>query len=45
MPTVKTPPGLVRLFKTQNDWAEWLEANHRRREGLWLRIGKKGSGL
>jgi uncharacterized protein YdeI (YjbR/CyaY-like superfamily) len=45
MPTAKPPRGLVRLFKTQNDWAAWLEANHHGREGVWLRIGKIGSGL
>lgn len=35
----------VRLFRTQKDWAAWLEKNHRQNPGLWLRIAKKESGL
>jgi uncharacterized protein YdeI (YjbR/CyaY-like superfamily) len=35
----------VRLFKTQVEWALWLEKNHRQSKGLWLRLAKKGSGL
>jgi len=31
----------VRLFKTKEDWADWLENNHRKSTGLWLRLGKK----
>lgn len=45
MPGAKLSPGPVRLFKSQNDWDAWLEKNHERREGLWVRIAKKGSGL
>lgn len=26
-------------------WAAWLEKNHRKSAGLWLRLAKKGSGL
>jgi uncharacterized protein YdeI (YjbR/CyaY-like superfamily) len=36
------PP--IRGFKTQKDFAAWLEKNLQRSEGLWLRIAKKGSG-
>ena len=35
----------IRLFATQTAWAAWLEKNHRNSRGLWLRLGKKGSGL
>ena len=37
--------GPIRLFATQGQWAEWLEKNHRKSEGLWLRLAKKESGL
>src|ERR1043166_6717596 len=35
----------TRLFKTKDDWATWLEKNHRKSSGLWLRLAKKDSGL
>ena len=35
----------VRLFANQKDWAVWLDKNHRRSQGLWLRLAKKGSSL
>jgi uncharacterized protein YdeI (YjbR/CyaY-like superfamily) len=35
----------IRLFATQAAWAAWLEKNHRKSAGLWLRLAKKGSGL
>jgi uncharacterized protein YdeI (YjbR/CyaY-like superfamily) len=35
----------IRRFATQAAWAGWLEKNHRKSEGLWLRLAKKGSGL
>jgi uncharacterized protein YdeI (YjbR/CyaY-like superfamily) len=35
----------IRLFETQAAWAEWLERNHRKSSGLWLRLAKKGAGL
>jgi uncharacterized protein YdeI (YjbR/CyaY-like superfamily) len=35
----------VRLFKSKQDWATWLEKNHRKGVGLWLRLAKKGSRL
>jgi uncharacterized protein YdeI (YjbR/CyaY-like superfamily) len=37
--------GPVRLFATQAQWAAWLERNHEKPGGLWLRLAKKGSGL
>jgi uncharacterized protein YdeI (YjbR/CyaY-like superfamily) len=38
-------PSPVRLFKSKQDWAAWLEKNHHKSTGLWLRVAKKGSGL
>jgi uncharacterized protein YdeI (YjbR/CyaY-like superfamily) len=35
----------VRSFRNQEAWAAWLEKNHRKSEGLWLRLAKKDSGL
>src|ERR1700691_4129544 len=35
----------IRLFATQAQWAAWLEKNHRKSQGLWLRLAEKGSGL
>jgi uncharacterized protein YdeI (YjbR/CyaY-like superfamily) len=35
----------VRLFKSKQDWAAWLEKNHRKSTGLWLRLAKKDSRL
>jgi uncharacterized protein YdeI (YjbR/CyaY-like superfamily) len=37
--------GPIRLFATQSAWAVWLEKNHRKSAGLWLRLAKKGSSL
>jgi uncharacterized protein YdeI (YjbR/CyaY-like superfamily) len=34
-----------RLFKSKEDWAAWLEKNHKKSPGLWLRHAKKGSDL
>src|SRR6266851_6541980 len=36
---------LRRLFKSKKDWALWLEKNHGKSAGLWLRLGKKDSGV
>ncbi len=35
----------IRLFKSKDGWATWLDKNHRRSSGLWLRLAKKDSGL
>ena len=46
MKTKSGPAGqTVRLFATQRDWAAWLEKNHRKADGLWLRLAKKDSTL
>jgi uncharacterized protein YdeI (YjbR/CyaY-like superfamily) len=38
-------PSPIRLFKSKQDWAAWLEKNHGKSTGLWLRVAKKGSRL
>lgn len=40
-----TKPDPIRLFATQTDWTAWLEKNHGKSEGVWLRLAKKGSRL
>ncbi len=35
----------VKLFKSKQNWAAWLDTNHRESAGLWLRLAKKDSGL
>ena len=35
----------VRLFRSRNDWAAWLEKNHRNSDGLWLRLAKQASAI
>jgi uncharacterized protein YdeI (YjbR/CyaY-like superfamily) len=37
--------GETRLFKDQTAWAAWLDKNHARSSGLWLRLTKKNSEL
>lgn len=32
-------------FREQNAWTKWLEKNHDKSSGVWLRMAKKGSGL
>src|ERR1051325_6720149 len=34
----------IRLFAKPSDWEAWLAANHGSSQGVWLRLGKKGSG-
>jgi uncharacterized protein YdeI (YjbR/CyaY-like superfamily) len=33
----------IRLFATPATWLTWLEKNHGKSSGLWLRLAKKGS--
>lgn len=40
-----TSRSLTKLFKKKEDWAAWLNRNHRESTGLWLQIAKKGSKL
>lgn len=32
-------------FKSAGDWKNWLEKNHAKSNGIWLRFFKKGSGV
>jgi uncharacterized protein YdeI (YjbR/CyaY-like superfamily) len=41
----KTTAEAVRLFHGQAAWQKWLEKNHLKSNGLWLRLAKQGSGL
>lgn len=36
--------GLIRGFRTPKDFRDWLEKNHTKSDGLWVRIAKKDSG-
>jgi uncharacterized protein YdeI (YjbR/CyaY-like superfamily) len=36
---------LVIAFPTQQDWADWLEKNHKDSKGIWLRFYKKNSKI
>jgi len=35
----------VKLFKTPDAWSKWLDANHAKSPGIWMRIAKKGAEL
>ena len=35
----------IRFFKSTKDWAAWLQKNHLKSPGLWLRMAKKDTGL
>ena len=35
----------IKLFKTPEAWSKWLDANHAKSAGLWMRIAKKDSGM
>jgi len=43
MPTNSPDGSPVKLFRSEQDWAAWLEKNHQKSIGLWLRIAKKDS--
>jgi uncharacterized protein YdeI (YjbR/CyaY-like superfamily) len=45
MPRNRLLEAPARLFKEQSQWEAWLEKNHRRHPGIWLRIAKKNSGM
>lgn len=42
---MRLSPKPVRSFRTAEDFASWLEANHNKSPGIWARIARKGSGL
>lgn len=33
------------MFHSRADWAHWLEKNHAKNTGIWLKLAKKDSGL
>ena len=48
MANQKTPfiPDLpVKLYKTSDAWAKWLDANHAKSPGIWMRIAKKDADI
>ena len=45
MKTKSTASNVTFLFKSQKDWAAWLNKNHAQSPGVWLRIAKKVSEL
>lgn len=32
-------------FQSQQDWEDWLEANHAASHGVWMKLAKKASGI
>ena len=34
-----------RAFASAEEWEAWLEANHDRPDGIWIKMAKKGSGI
>ena len=43
--TDKPAAASIRLFKSKQDWATWLDKNHLTSTGLWLRLAKKSSDV
>jgi uncharacterized protein YdeI (YjbR/CyaY-like superfamily) len=39
------PESDIFQFANQNAWADWLLVNHLDSQGIWIRIGKKKSGI
>ena len=35
----------ITAFKTAAAWEQWLEKNHGREEGIWIKFAKKASGV
>src|SRR5690348_17729845 len=44
-PGSKVPDSPPRLFKDQEAWKAWLNKNHGKSAGIWVRLAKKGSGI
>ena len=34
----------TKLFRSAGEWEKWLETNHDRSRGLWVKISKRGAG-
>ena len=48
MPKLKPAPAMdlpVKPFKDQAAWEKWLDANHAKSRGIWLRFARKSSGI
>ena len=46
MPKTPFTPDLpVKLFKSPDAWAKWLETHSSKSPGIWMRIAKKNGGL
>jgi uncharacterized protein YdeI (YjbR/CyaY-like superfamily) len=43
--TAKQGEAAARGFRNQPAWEAWLDKNHARSSGIWLRLAKKNSGL
>jgi uncharacterized protein YdeI (YjbR/CyaY-like superfamily) len=41
----KSDPTPIRAFKTQLDFERWLEKNHQKPGGVWIRFARKSSGI
>jgi uncharacterized protein YdeI (YjbR/CyaY-like superfamily) len=41
----KVAVGPIRAFKTPEDFSNWLQKNHGKSTGLWVRLAKKNSGI
>jgi uncharacterized protein YdeI (YjbR/CyaY-like superfamily) len=46
LPLVGADDGLPRIpFPTSSEWEQWLEDNHARSDGVWVKVAKKDSGI
>jgi uncharacterized protein YdeI (YjbR/CyaY-like superfamily) len=44
MPAERTLDGKpIKSFSSRSTWARWLESNHTKSSGVWVRLAKKGS--
>lgn len=39
------PELAVKPFRSAREWESWLERNHDKAPGLWVKLAKKGSGI
>src|SRR5579871_6372960 len=35
----------ILLFESQQHWHEWLDKNYAQKQGIWIKIAKKNSGV
>lgn len=45
VPKSKDPELATLQFKSQKEWASWLERNNATAPGVWIKLAKKGSGV